>query len=160
MTPQHDPAPKGDLTDATAAFYDKSHRENGLAPLSPLSKAKPETEVAQMHADLRRLAITQRHRLAEGFTTVHVGWTCKVCKGDWDKDAPEFHADTCTAALTAGKAAGVGEEEVMRAMKAAGFGSKEIRQLTYTSWKDGIDIERPTTACMKFAALLHRPAQP
>lgn len=62
---------------------------NAPAQASPASK--------QMHVDLRRLAIVQRHVPAYGGTTVHVGYACKVCQGEWDRDAPEFHALTCTA---------------------------------------------------------------
>lgn len=46
------------------------------------------------------------------------------------------------------------EQEVMAAMKVAGWDSKQIRALTCTSWKDGIDIERPSTALMAFAKLI------
>lgn len=46
------------------------------------------------------------------------------------------------------------EQEVMTAMKVAGWDSKQIRALTYTSWKDGIDIERPSTVLMAFAKLI------
>ena len=46
------------------------------------------------------------------------------------------------------------EREVMSAMRAAGFDVKQMRVLTYSSWKDGIDIERPTIEAMAFARLI------
>lgn len=51
----------------------------------------------QMHTDLRRLAIAQHQRPAYGGAFVNNGKSCRVCKGEWADDAPEFHAKTCTA---------------------------------------------------------------
>lgn len=46
------------------------------------------------------------------------------------------------------------EDEIMQAMRVAGWDMKQIRALTYTSWKDGIDIERPSTALVAFVELI------
>lgn len=46
------------------------------------------------------------------------------------------------------------EEQVMVAMQVARWDSKQIRAMTYTSWKDGIDIERPCTALMDFVDII------
>lgn len=55
------------------------------------------------HDDLlrtvRRLAIKQHVRLAEGGGTVPTGFSCAVCHGEWAEGAEEFHAKTCCAAL-------------------------------------------------------------
>jgi len=64
---------------------------------TPPAGVAPTPAALQMHSDLRRLAIAQRHVMAHGGATVHVGYACKVCRGEWDRDAQEFHAATCTA---------------------------------------------------------------
>lgn len=46
------------------------------------------------------------------------------------------------------------EQEIMTAMRVAGWDSKQIRCMTYTVWKDGIDIDRPSTALVAFARLI------
>lgn len=51
----------------------------------------------QAHADVRRLAIVQHQRPAYGGQFVNNGKSCRVCRGEWADDAPEFHANTCTA---------------------------------------------------------------
>lgn len=62
--------------------------------------AKPSDEGCQKA--LRRLAIVPRHRMAYGGGTVHVGWACKTCGNDWDRDEPEKHKPECLAALSTG----------------------------------------------------------
>lgn len=52
-------------------------------------------EIEQLQRALRKLAIVQRHRMAEGGGTVHVGWMCKACDSEWDKDARELHSVDC-----------------------------------------------------------------
>lgn len=42
------------------------------------------------------------------------------------------------------------EDQIMKTIRAAGFSEREQRVLTYTSWKDGIDIKRPTPALVVF----------
>jgi hypothetical protein len=42
------------------------------------------------------------------------------------------------------------EELIMRLLRESGMDRKAIDAITYTSWKDGIDIERPSTALMRF----------
>lgn len=49
----------------------------------------------------------------------------------------------------------IGDDEIMKAMRVAGMDSRQIRALTYTSWKDGIDIERPSTALVAFVQAIH-----
>lgn len=46
------------------------------------------------------------------------------------------------------------EDQVIAAMKAARLDRAQIRAMTYTSWKDGIDIERPCTGIMNFIRLI------
>lgn len=48
---------------------------------------------------VRRLAIKQHVRLAEGGGTVPTGFSCAVCHGEWAEGAEEFHAKTCCAAV-------------------------------------------------------------
>jgi hypothetical protein len=48
------------------------------------------------------------------------------------------------------------EDEIMKAMRVAGWTEREQRAMTYTSWKDGIDIERPSTALIAFVQLVER----
>ncbi len=50
---------------------------------------------------LRKLAIVQRHVMAYGGTTNHVGFVCKVCGSEWDRGQPEQHENNCCAALSA-----------------------------------------------------------
>jgi hypothetical protein len=62
--------------------------------------------------------------------------------------------DAATRGVVSGVPTEAQEREVMTAMKVAGMDSKMIRSLTYTQWKDGIDIDRPATAIMTFARLI------
>ena len=48
-------------------------------------------------AAVRRLAIVECHRMAYEGRTVHTGYTCKLCRRDWDRDQPERHAPDCVA---------------------------------------------------------------
>lgn len=43
------------------------------------------------------------------------------------------------------------DDDVMEAMRRAGLSEHEYRALTYQSWKDGIDIDRPTVGAVAFA---------
>lgn len=56
-------------------------------------------------AALRKLAIVQRHRMASGGGTVHVGWTCKVCDQDWSNGQSECHRASCVLAFAPTEAA-------------------------------------------------------
>ncbi len=46
------------------------------------------------------------------------------------------------------------EYDVMEAMREAGFDRQQIYALTYMSWKDGIGIQRPDPAMMRFAEII------
>jgi hypothetical protein len=48
------------------------------------------------------------------------------------------------------------EDAVLSAMRTAGWTDAQIKVMTYTSWKDGIDIERPSTALMTFVLLVKK----
>lgn len=43
------------------------------------------------------------------------------------------------------------EDDVMEAMRRAGFDERQHRAMTRQVWKDGIDIDRPTSAAVSFA---------
>jgi hypothetical protein len=48
-----------------------------------------------MRTELKKLAIKQVHRLAYGGGTVHIGYSCQVCQGEWDCGQSPHHARTC-----------------------------------------------------------------
>lgn len=48
------------------------------------------------------------------------------------------------------------DDEIMKAMRVAGFSEREQRAMTYTSWKDGIDIEKPSHSLKAFVQLVER----
>lgn len=48
------------------------------------------------------------------------------------------------------------EDEIMKAMRVAGFSTREQQAMTYTSWKDGIDIEKPSHSLTAFVQLVER----
>jgi hypothetical protein len=58
------------------------------------AKAEPLREVRN---DLRKLAIVQHERQASGGLFIKNGRSCRICKGAWTDNGPEFHALTCTA---------------------------------------------------------------
>ena len=55
-------------------------------------------EAAAAIGALRKLAIAQRHQMAYGGGTVHVGYACKACRSDWDLGEPEHHEPACALA--------------------------------------------------------------
>ncbi len=50
-------------------------------------------------------------------------------------------------------------DEIMKAMRVAGFSERETCAMTYTSWKDGIDIEMPSHSLIAFVQLVERAVQ-
>lgn len=44
---------------------------------------------------LRRIAIVDHERMAEGGTFIPVGAHCTICKGEWEWGAKELHVYTC-----------------------------------------------------------------
>jgi hypothetical protein len=48
------------------------------------------------------------------------------------------------------------EDVVLNAMREAGWTEAQIKVMTYAAWKDGIDIERPSTALMTFVLLVRK----
>jgi hypothetical protein len=58
------------------------------------AKAEPLREVRN---DLRKLAIAQHERQASGGLFIKNGRSCRICKGAWTDNGPEFHTLTCTA---------------------------------------------------------------
>lgn len=46
------------------------------------------------------------------------------------------------------------EDNVMTALRVAGMSPKQIDALTFTRWKDGIDIQVPTLELLAFVALI------
>lgn len=48
------------------------------------------------------------------------------------------------------------EDNVMTALRVAGMSPKQIDALTFTRWKDGIDIQVPTLELLAFVALIGR----
>lgn len=65
-----------------------------VAPRAANAKAESLREVRN---DLRKLAIVQHERQASGGLFIKNGRSCRICKGAWTNNGPEFHALTCTA---------------------------------------------------------------
>jgi hypothetical protein len=86
-------------TDDNNHYYESDHDNNAFIGWKAAGHA-PTPDQLQMHADLRRLAIKEQHRL-DGGRRILAGYGCRVCQGEWGEHAPEFHARTCTAAPAA-----------------------------------------------------------
>lgn len=57
-------------------------------------KARDAT-IEQLRAALRKQAVKQHVRLAEGGGTVPNGRSCSLCSAQWDEDQPERHEAAC-----------------------------------------------------------------
>ena len=71
---------------------------SGHNAICSISIRERNIEIKGLRAALRSLAITERHRMASGGGTIHVGWTCKLCGQDWSKGHPETHRAHCLLA--------------------------------------------------------------
>lgn len=73
----------------------RPHRRTDEAAAEAEANAALIAAAPDLLKELRKLAIIERHRMASGGGTVHVGYNCKVCDQDWAKTQPETHRSHC-----------------------------------------------------------------